>query len=266
MERSRLVLTLSLLSFSAVAARADLIASFSSFTHTDNVSAVATNSAATPSWTTSSLLDKAGGTGALSAGVQTVTNRQAFSLTNNNFVTSGTASDLLFVSNNRENPSSTTATTTWFEFDVAPTSASLDFTGQSATLDTYAFRSITTSSGGNWALFFSTNGGASFTQIGMTQTGASATTQSGGTAPLTINGPTSLTYDLTPIGVVNSGTTVRFRLDPVASGAFNGATSQRSIGFDNLNVNATVLVPEPSALAFVVLGALGLLVRRHRAK
>jgi hypothetical protein len=132
-------------------------------------------------------------------------------------------------------------------------------------LDTYAFSTVTTGSGGNWELLADIGSGHS--TVGGIQTGATASTL--GTVI-----HQAVSFDLSSLGVVSDS--VVFRLNPIATGAFNGVVTQRSIGFDNLIINAAVsdttvsdptvsAVPEPGSFAIFGLSVFGLLFRRRRS-
>ena len=127
--------------------------------------------------------------------------------------------------------------------------------GQVATLDTYAFNVLAAGvSSADWTLYYSLDGGAAWTSLG-TLAGASVSAGAGSV------GPTALSWLLTPLGLRSAA--VDFLLDPATTGATNGATTQRSVGFDNLVVNANVTqVPAPAPLSLLLLGVAVLAARR----
>lgn len=245
-------LTLLSLSFAALAAssQAAVIAQYDTFTVSSGAT-VSTDASSGTSWTTSSLIDQATGTGALGNGNQTTTNRQV----------RGTAGDRLSLSNAREadsgTPTGTIGESTWFTFSVtADASFAMDFTGQTASADTFADRSISSSNGANYNLYFSLDGGSNWTQVGGTQVGAS-------TSGTTLTGPVQVVFDLSAIGQQTG--TVDFLFDPVSTGAGNGTEAQRSIQFDNLVVNANIAaVPEPASTSLLGLAGMAMLLRRRR--
>jgi hypothetical protein len=246
-------------------AHADVVASFVSFRHTSGGN-VSSDSSLQMNWTTTPLFDQSTGNGALNQSNQGINNRFASNLVvaPNNLLQSADPGTALFVSNNREHtangagdPLGDLGETTWFLFDTTPNAGyQFDFRGQTATLDTYAFSSVGTGSGASWNLYFRIPGSTNLTLIS-SETGQSATTGN------TVLGPTSLSFDLSSIGVVTDNT-VQFLLDPVSTGGANGAASQRSIGFGNFNVNATVtVVPEPGSSAMVGVAVMGVFRRRR---
>ncbi|WP_058556584.1 hypothetical protein [Thiohalocapsa sp. ML1] len=188
-------------------------------------------------WTTSLLLDNATGTGAVTAGNQELANRDLLT---------GSTGNYLAFSANRESdtgrPTGSIGKSTWLTFSITPSAGvALDFVGQVATLDTYAFNNLPANvSSADWTLYYSLDGGAAWTSLS-TFAGASANASAG-----TV-GPTALSWLLTPLGLRSAA--VDFLLDPVTTGAANGVTTQRSVGFDNLVVNANVTqVPVPAPL------------------
>ncbi len=196
-------------------------------------------------WTTSILFDNAIGTGAVGAPNQDPLNRDLFT---------GNTGNFLALSSNREGdtgvPTGTTGESTWFTFDVTPsTGTTFDFTGQTASIDTYAFNSLGSgTSATDWTLYFSLDGGSSFSSLG-TFAGATAGPSAGTT------GPVALSWSLDSLGTQTG--TVTFLLDPVSTAQTNGVVEQRATGFDNLLVEAEVIpttsepVPEP----LTILGA-----------
>ena len=193
-------------------------------------------------WTTSILLDNATGDGAVNAPNQSLTNRDLFP---------GNTGDFLRLSSNRERavdsngPNGTVGESTWFTFDITPSPLSVfDFTGQNATVDTYAFNGIGGTSATNWTLYFSLDDGVTYKSLG---------TFAGQTAgPNTlVEGPKVLTWDLTQIGTQTGA--IDFLIDPVSTADINGVANQRATGFDNLVVNASV---EP--IPFEAEGTMGL--------
>lgn len=125
---------------------------------------------------------------------------------------------------------------TWVAFAVTPTAAeaAIDFTGGSATLDTYAWSNLGGNTSANWTLYFSPDDGASWTSLG-TRPGALIT--GSGTA-----GPHQLDWDLSQIG--NPTGPVRIILDPSTAGfATNGAIGQRAVGCDILVLTIESIAP-----------------------
>lgn len=239
-----------LLAAAALPASATVVARFNSFTHTADVAVIATDASTQSGWTTSALTDQATGIGALSASNQASANRKT-----NDF---GSTPTIQFSSNRESDsgvPTGTIGESTWSTFTISASSGnSLDFDGQMATADTFAEG---TGLGGtvsaNWTLYFSLNGGTTWTSLGA-KTGASIGGSGGESAA------TSVSWDLSAIG---TQTSVAFLLDPVSTGSTNGNVSQRGVAVGNLEVNAVVVVPEVGS-AF--LGSLGLfsLLRRRR--
>jgi hypothetical protein len=246
-------------------ARAAVVASYTDFSGNGGSSIVSADSSLGTNWSTLYLFDQAAGTAALGQSVTGTFNRRASAAgPGSTSIPEGSAS--LFVSNNRENPGNGGAFDTWFDFHISPDPGfQLDFTGQVATLDTYAFSTVTTGSGGNWELLADIGSGHS--TVGGIQTGATASTL--GTVI-----HQAVSFDLSSLGVVSD--IVYFRLNPIATGGTNGVTTQRSIGFDNLIINAAVsdttvsdpnvsAVPEPGSFAIFGLSVFGLLFRRRRS-
>lgn len=205
-------------------------------------------------WTTTALIDQATGTGALGASNQASANRDIYT---------GSTDNYLGLSSNREGDAQTPLTaggsneSTWLRFSITPDpSISLNFTGHDATVDTYSANSgVGSTTSTDWTLYYSLNGGTSWSSLG-TSAGATST----GTP--SSSGPVALTWDLDAIGAVTSA--VEFIIDPVSTGGTNGAASQRRTGMDNLTVNATVTtVPETTIALLGSLGLLGLLRRRR---
>ena len=83
-------------------------------------------------------------------------------------------------------------------------------------IDTYANTTISGTSSTDWTLYYSTDGGTSWTSLG-TSTGAAS---SGG-----VSSPLGISWDLSSIGIVT--TPVDFILDPVSTGGTNGSVDQR---------------------------------------
>lgn len=179
-------------------------------------------------WTTSNLLDQATGTGALNASNQAGSNR---------VLASGPTGNYLQLSGNREGDAATPIAaggnneSTWTLFTVSPQTGggAVDYTGGSATVDTFANSSLGLTTA-EWTLYYSTDGGTSWTSLG-SFAGAETTTG--------LAGPVALTWDLTAIG--SQSGPVTFAIDPVNSGANNGNSAQRGVGFDNLEVVANTV-------------------------
>lgn len=182
-------------------------------------------------WSSSNLSDEATGTGALSGSNQG---------NNNRGIASGLFGNYLGFSSARENDAQTPLAgggdneTTWTTFSTTPDAngGAIDFTGGIAVVDTYAFTSLSSNTAADWTLYFSLDGGSSWTSLG-TLTGAAtsnATTQTVG-----------LNWDLSPIG--NQTGSVDFILDPVSTGDTNGSDGQRRVGFDNLVITAGSVTP-----------------------
>jgi hypothetical protein len=176
------------------------------------------------------LTDMATGTGALSQSNQGGSNRSIASGTNGNY---------LRFSSNRESDSAIPTSpspgeSTWTTFTTTPQAGggAIDFTGGTAVIDTYADTDLGTNTAANWSLYYSTDGGSTWTFLSFA---AGASTTNGRSAPLGVS------WDLTPIG--NQTVPVIFALDPVSTGNTNGAVGQRSVGFDNLIVTAGSVTP-----------------------
>lgn len=196
-------------------------------------------------WTTSILLDNATGIGAVDASNQSTANRDLFTGRTDNF---------LRVSSNREDdsgvPTGTIGESTWLTFNITPSpGTTFDFTGEEATVDTYAFNGLGGTSATNWTLYFSLDGGTSYTSLG-TFTGQAAGSNSG------LQGPTPLTWDLTSIGTQTG--VIDFLIDPVSTADTNGAVGQRATGFDNLVINAKAEVNGAEPVPFEAEGTMGL--------
>ncbi|MEK8022028.1 MAG: DM9 repeat-containing protein [Candidatus Parabeggiatoa sp.] len=192
-------------------------------------------------FTTSALIDKATGTGAMN---------QSNTHTQNRKRTTFSSSWVLSFSSNREGdaqkPGGQSGEHTWVSFDViADKGKVFDFSNQTATVDTFVSSTLGGSTSANWTLYYSLDGGKSYSSLG---TLAGASRSGKGSA-----GPINLTWDLSPIG--NDIKSVDFILDPTSTGATNGVVNQRSTGFDNLTVNAKPwgvmpdVTPEPTAPA-----------------
>jgi hypothetical protein len=239
-------------------AKAAIIASFDFDPDAISGTQVDIDDSAQTNWTTSILLDNATGTGAVGQGNQTITNRD---------LTIGNTNNLILFSSNREGdsgtPTGTIGESTWLTFSVTPSAnTSFDFTGENATIDTYALNTLGGVSSTDWILYFSLDGGTSYTSLG-TFAGQSATASAG------LTGPLQLSWSLDTIGVQTG--TVDFLIDPVSTGGTNGAVSQRSTGFDNLLINATVTtsntqVPEPSSILALFGLGLGFLATKGKNK
>jgi autotransporter-associated beta strand protein len=184
-------------------------------------------------WTTTDLVDQATGVGALSSGNQTTANRELGSGSNGNYLRLSCA---------READAQTPVLagggneSTWFTFDVNPDigGGSINFTGGSAVMDTFAFATgVAGTTAANWTLYYSADAGATWTSLG---TAVGASLAADGAA-----GPLGIAWDLTTIGVRTGP--VRFAIDAVSTGASNGTAAQRSVGFDNLVVSAGSITP-----------------------
>ncbi|MCP5548424.1 MAG: choice-of-anchor D domain-containing protein [Akkermansiaceae bacterium] len=201
----------------------------------DDVASVDIDASAGTPWTTSDLLDQATGTGALSASNQAGGNRE---------VLTGPTGNLLLFSCNRESDAQTPVTpggsdeSTWTLFSVSPESGgSIDFDGGSLSIDTYATTSIGGASA-NWSLYYSTNGGTTWSLIAGFP-GASSTSG--------LSAATPITWDLSSLGTVSSE--IQFALDPVATSSTNGVATQRGVGFDNLVLTAAAVNPPGGGFA-----------------
>lgn len=186
---------------------------------------VDSDTSAQTSWRTADLIDSATGTGALSAGNQTPTNRA---------ISAGTSGNFISFSSSRESDANLPEVpggnqeTTWTSFEVMPNAGTeIDYTGGTAVVDTYARNDQNSFTGADWTLYYSVNGGT-WTSLG-TQTGASQT-------PSGISTPLGLAWNLDVIG--KQTLPVAFLLDPLATDTANGTVIQRAIGFDNLTVSA----------------------------
>ncbi|MCH7227120.1 beta strand repeat-containing protein [Haloferula sp. A504] len=183
-------------------------------------------------WTTGDFVDEATGTGAIGASNQATANRDR---------TPGLNGTYLNFSCARESDAQTPVLaggnneSTWTTFTVTPDAGGgeIDFTGGAAVVDTYANTDQGSNTAADWTLYYSTDGGTSWTSLG-TQTGQA-------TAVNGTFGPLGLSWDLTPVGIRTAP--VDFILDPVATGATNGITSQRGVGFDNLVITAGSVTP-----------------------
>lgn len=234
-------------------ANADIVANFNSFSFASGDTELSTDSSAQTLWTTSSLMDQATGNGAGGSNLNG----------NNRLITSIASTDVLLFSANRENatdssgPTATVGETTWMEFGITASAGNLlDFNGQEATVDTFASSGLGGNTDGIWFLYYSLDGGATFTNLGP-QNGQ-------GAGPNETNqGPTAVSWDLSAIGSVDS---VDFVFDVVSTDATNGTVSQRGIGFGNFVVNANIsAVPEPGTALFLLAGlGIGCVVRRNR--
>lgn len=136
---------------------------------------------------------------------------------------------------------------TWVSFTITPQAGggSIDFSGGTAVIDTYAFTTLGGTTSADWTLYYSTNAGTTWNSLGTPQQGA---TLSGAG----FSGPTGLSWDLSAIG--SQSDVVDFILDPSSVNyATNGAESQRHIGFDNLVVTAGSVTPgDPGESGFAL--------------
>ncbi|MCB1131549.1 MAG: choice-of-anchor D domain-containing protein, partial [Verrucomicrobiae bacterium] len=187
-------------------------------------------------WTTGDLTDLATGAGALSQGNQAAANRTLFA---------GVSGNFLAFSSNREGDAQTPLASggndesTWTTFTVTPESGgSINFTGGTAAIDTYARTDQGSNTAADWTLYYSTDGGSVWSSLG-TLAGAATGTTNGTT------GPIGLRWDLSSIG--SQAGPVQFILDPVSTGATNGVATQRSVGFDNLFITAGTVTPGTSS-------------------
>ncbi len=129
---------------------------------------------------------------------------------------------------------------TWVSFSITPQAGggSIDFSGGTAVIDTYAFTTLGGTTSADWTLYYSTDAGTTWNPLGAPQQGA---TLSGAG----FSGPTGLSWDLSAIGSQTG--TVGFILDPsTINYNNNGVESQRHIGFDNLIVTAGSVTPGES--------------------
>jgi len=185
-------------------------------------------------WTTSDLTDLATGNGALSSSNQG---------NNNRGTSAGFYGNYLALSSAREGDAQTPLAgggnneSTWTTFTITPDEGGgeIDFTGGTAVVDTYAATDQLTNTGADWTLYYSLDGGSSWTSLG-TLTGATTTST---TEVL------GLKWDLSPIG--NQTIPVDFIIDPVSTGNTNGTANQRRVGFDNLIVTAGSVTPGTAA-------------------
>lgn len=226
---------------------AAIVAQYNSFT-TASGATVSTDASAQTDWTTTVLTDNATGTGALGQGNQAGANRQTDDF-------GGGAGQAIGFSNNREGdsgtPTGSIGESTWLTFTVtAAGGKQLDFSGQTATADTYATTSIGGASA-DWTLYYSLDSGTTWISLG-TQTGASST-----------SGDSTATGVSWNLGAVGTQTSVDFLIDPVSTSATNGNYNQRGVAMGNFALNATA-VPEPSSAALLGLGGLALVFRRRK--
>ncbi|MBK1825961.1 beta strand repeat-containing protein [Haloferula rosea] len=176
-------------------------------------------------WITSGLIDQATGTGALAGSNQGPDNRGIYT---------GSTGNYLGFSANRESDGQTpilaggNSESTWVRFSVAPEAGTglIDFSGGTASFDAYTFNILGGTVSVDWTLYYSMDGGSSWTAL-TTQAG---TASAGGTATV------PLSWDLTSIG--SRTTAVDFALDPVSTGSTNGSDGQRHVGVDNLIITA----------------------------
>lgn len=189
-------------------------------------------------FTTSALTDNATGTGAMSQSNSHHYNRKRIS----------SSSWVLGFSSNRENDAQTPVASggnnesTWVSFTVTASNGKVfDFSNQSATVDTFVSSTITGTTSANWTLYYSLDGGNSYSSL---ETLAGASRSGSGSA-----GPKKLTWSLSPIG--NGVERVDFILDPTTTGFLaNGVFDQRGTSFDNLTVNANINDPVPPLDSF----------------
>jgi len=125
---------------------------------------------------------------------------------------------------------------TWNRFSITPDpGGTIDFTGGTAVVDTYAFSILGGTTSANWTLYYSTDGGANWSALGEAQQGAA---QLGGGS----TGPVGLSWDLTAVG--SQSAAVDFILDPSTIGYdANGVFNQRDVGYDNLVISAGSVTP-----------------------
>lgn len=229
-------------------AQAAVIAQFNSFEHNNGAAKVAEDNSAQTSWVTSDLIDHATGSGALGSSNRNQNNRGARTLLDTTSVIS--------FSSNRESdagvPNGPVGKSTWLIFSIeATTGGQFDFSGQSATADTFARGAGSGTTSADWTLYYSSDGTA-WTSLG-TVAGASK----GGGAGVEHE---SVSWDLSAIG---TQTEIHFLLDPQSTGGTNGSEGQRGIAVGNIEINANV-IPEPSTLALLgFVAAFGF--RRRRA-
>jgi hypothetical protein len=151
---------------------------------------------------------------------------------------------------------------TYFSFNVAAESgATIDFS--SLSLLTGVYRTISGTTANDYTLSYSTDG-TNFV-LGTT---ILAGTNAGEAATIAVNGvaTATITFDLSGITALQGITgTAYFQIDPVAAAGSsqNGSGSQRGGFIDDVVVNATVTIPEPTVALLGSIGLLGLLRRRR---
>jgi autotransporter-associated beta strand protein len=187
-----------------------------------------------------SLTDMATGLGALSTSNQGASNRALATGVNGNYLNFSCAREA-----DAQTPVAAGGSneTTWTTVSVAPQpgGGQINFTGGAAVIDTYANTDQSNNTAANWALYYSTDSGSTWTIIGAALAGQSTTTN--GT-----KGPLGLTWDLSVIG--NQTAPVLFALDAVATGGTNGVVTQRGVGFDNLVITAGSITPGTTGANF----------------
>ena len=102
---------------------------------------------------------------------------------------------------------------------------------------------------------YSTNGGASFTNFG-------APVNPSNTPINTFNAGTLVTRDFTGVSALANQASVILRY--TVGGASGGGGARHDI--DNIQINATTFIPEPSTCALMSLGLLGLVISCRRAR
>jgi len=102
---------------------------------------------------------------------------------------------------------------------------------------------------------YSTNGGASFTNFGVP-------VDPSNTPINTFNAGTLVTRDFTGVGALANQASVILRY--TVGGASGGGGARNDI--DNIQINASTLIPEPSTCALLGSGLLGLVISCRRAR
>lgn len=77
---------------------------------------------------------------------------------------------------------------------------------------------------------------------------------------------TTYSFDLSGISELDDAATIYFRVSQVGTTSVSGGTvgSAGGVRMDNVQINGTAIVPEPSAVFLGALGVLGLFSRRQR--